>query len=545
MGRISDIIPPIYYDKRNDLIRFVDCLDIEVKELEQKVRGITDLVNVDKCPEEKLPYLAALTNCPLMGNNPALWRRQIKNWPYLLKIKGTALSLELFLDSIDVDEHKIYTFFRDAEGNLVEDKPEGVPFQDATGLWHNIRTHFFDLDIIWEDGHYLSWPQWHKDFLRSMNIWLTKAKPFHAELRNLNLYLLRYSTQNLSVGTATIQSTHHVIDLLQGIAGSSLLDVVVGTGTFQTTHHDIAIVQGTHSATGLDIAVGAGIIQSGHHNIDMVQGTSSASELDISIGTGTFQTWTHEVKHIQATKAEADSVIAVGASVIQGAKHEVDIQQCTSGSAELDISVGIVAAQKISHDVKIQQATRGSTEGDISVGAGVIAGSVHSVSLNQPTLGQAQACVPVGIGILQSATHTISVGISTIAKSELFTGTALKHDISHSVGLKLSGTLAHGEVAIGVGITQGKQQGIALRQAKSGSANLALPFALVLSNQVVHIISAEMSTLSRAELFAGTATMQTVSHNVGIKKAEGSSTGSLSAGCAIACGIHMQIKMAA
>ncbi len=303
MGRISDILPPIYHNERNDLIRFVDCLDVELKELEQKVRGITDLVNVDKCPEEKLPYLAALTNCPLMGNNPALWRRQIKNWPYLLKIKGTALSLELFLNSIDVDRFNIYTFFRDAEGNLVEDKPEGAPFQDSAGLWRNIRTHFFDLDILWEDGHYLSWPQWHKDFLRSINIWLTRAKPFHAELRNLNLYLLRESSQNLSVGIATVQAAHHDIAFVPKTQSTASHVITIGTGTFQTTRHDIAIVQATHSATGLDIAVGAGIVQGGHHEVDMLQGTSANSSLDVSIGTGTFHTWTHDVKHIQATEA--------------------------------------------------------------------------------------------------------------------------------------------------------------------------------------------------------------------------------------------------
>ena len=395
MGRISDIIPPIYYDKRNDLIRFVDCLDIEVKELEQKVRGITDLVNVDKCPEEKLPYLAALTNCPLMGNNPALWRRQIKNWPYLLKIKGTALSLELFLDSIDVDEHKIYTFFRDAEGNLVEDKPEGVPFQDATGLWHNIRTHFFDLDIIWEDGHYLSWPQWHKDFLRSMNIWLTKAKPFHAELRNLNLYLLRYSTQNLSVGTATIQSTHHVIDLLQGIAGSSLLDVVVGTGTFQTTHHDLAIVQGTHSATGLDIALGAGIIQSGHHDIDMAQGTSANSSLDISIGTGTFQTTHHDLAIAQGTHSETSQLVNVGTATVQAQHHDLAIAQSTHCDAGLEVSISTGTFHTWTHNLNHAQATEAEADSVFAVGANASQGINHTVGLKKPE---------------GSATHILSAG---------------------------------------------------------------------------------------------------------------------------------------
>ena len=112
MGRISDIIPSLYYQNPNDLIKFVDALDVEVNLLEKQVAGITDLINVDKCPDDKLVYLAALTNCPLIGNDPILWRRQIKNWPYLLKMKGTELSLDIFLNSIGATVHNVRTFFK-------------------------------------------------------------------------------------------------------------------------------------------------------------------------------------------------------------------------------------------------------------------------------------------------------------------------------------------------------------------------------------------------------------------------------------------------
>ena len=455
MGRISDIIPPLYYGNNNDLIRFVDALDVEVKDFERKVKGISDLINVDKCPEDKLPYLAAISNCPLMGNEPKLWRRQIKNWPYLLKIKGTALSLELFLDSIDVDNHKIYTFFRDADGNLVEDKPEGQPFKDENGLWRNIRTHYFDLDIIWQDGHYLSWTDWHKDFLRSINIWLQRAKPFHSELRNLKLFLLRDSSQNLSIGTATVQGTHH----------------------------DIAIVQGTHSSSDFDIAVGTGIVQGGHHDIDMIQATSGNSELDVSIGTGTFHTWTHDVKHAQATESKADSFIALGANVIQGACHEVDIHQHSSGSSRLNFSVGTGTFQKISHDVNIQQETQSTADSYIRTGAGVVQGShhniamkqrtsvsttlaihagtgllhriTHEVNIKQPVTAKTELNIQIGTEILQSSAHTISVGISTIARAEIFSGSALRQEISHAVGIKQGSCAADEIFSVGCAVSCG------------------------------------------------------------------------------------------
>ena len=239
MGRISDVIPPLYYDSKNDLIRYTDCLDVEIKELEQKIKGITDLINIDKCPDDKLPYLAALTNCPLMGNNPVLWRRQIKNWPYLLKIKGTALSLDVFLNSIDVDEHKIYTFFRDADGNLIEEKPDGEPFKKEDGLWYNIRTHYFDLDIIYNEGHYLSWTEWHDDFLRNINIWLTRAKPFHSELRKLNVYLNREDELHLVAGTLGIEGVHHDVDFSWNFNSDDAQEISIASIVNSGIQHDV------------------------------------------------------------------------------------------------------------------------------------------------------------------------------------------------------------------------------------------------------------------------------------------------------------------
>lgn len=170
---------------------------------------------------------------------------------------------------------------------------------------------------------------------------IEESKAARSWMSRLYVYMETQAEQEISIGTATVQGTHHDIGIIQGTSSSDDLNIYIGTGTFQTTRHDIAIVQGTHSATGFDIAVGAGIIQGGHHDIDMVQTTSANSRLDVSIGTGTFHTWTHDVSHVQATKAEADSVIAVGANVIQSAKHEVDIQQHTSGSADLDITLRV------------------------------------------------------------------------------------------------------------------------------------------------------------------------------------------------------------
>ena len=190
MGRISDIIPGLYYGGNNDLIRFTDALDVEVSSLEKQVRGITDLINVDKCPDEKLPYLAALTNCPLIGDDPVFWRKQIKNWPYILKLKGTERSLELVLDSIGAQSWAIKTFFRDAGGGYVTDKPKGTPFQDNSGLWHNIRTHYFGVEFtLSKDFVERQNYRWNVDDVKKkLNFWFERGKPYHAELLSLLIF---------------------------------------------------------------------------------------------------------------------------------------------------------------------------------------------------------------------------------------------------------------------------------------------------------------------------------------------------------------------
>ena len=147
MGKILDIIPYFYFQKDNNLAPFIEVLDSEYDELEKKISGITDLINVDKCPDDKLVYLAALTGCPLIGNDTLFWRRQIKNWPHILKLKGTQKSLELVLDSVGADSWDIKTFFRDAGGGYVTHKPDGKPFLDNSGLWCNIRTHYFGVQL--------------------------------------------------------------------------------------------------------------------------------------------------------------------------------------------------------------------------------------------------------------------------------------------------------------------------------------------------------------------------------------------------------------
>lgn len=325
MGRISDILPSLYYDKQNDLIRFVDCLDLEVKELERKVKGITDLVNIDKCPDDKLPYLAALTNCPLMGNDPAMWRRQIRYWPYILKIKGSPRSLEVFLNSIDVDDYTLHTFFRDDKDNLVEAKPEAPPFRDSSGLWHNIRTHFFDLDIIYQNEHFLTWKEWHDDFLNFMNIWLTRAKPFHSELRYLNVFLRRLGDMSLTVGTATGQAYHHDVALEQKTHSADSQIITAGTGILHRPQHEVSIIWSTHAEDISSIYVAQGLAQGGHHEITTLPPSHSRKIQHVSVAGAVQQKPVHEVNINQAHSANIEAHIASGGIVACGVHTQISM----------------------------------------------------------------------------------------------------------------------------------------------------------------------------------------------------------------------------
>jgi len=188
--RISEIIPGLYYKEPNGLINFIQALDVEISDIEKQISGLTDLINVDKCPDDKLVYLAALTGCPLIGTDPVFWRRQIKSWPDVLKLKGTKRSLELVLSTIGAESWNISTYFRDANGNYITQKPDGEPFQDAKGIWRNSRTHYFGIELFlskdFVERENYSWD--FDEIKEKLNFWIANGKPFHAELLNFSIY---------------------------------------------------------------------------------------------------------------------------------------------------------------------------------------------------------------------------------------------------------------------------------------------------------------------------------------------------------------------
>ena len=150
MARTLDLMPSVYHDG-GDVEAFIQALDVELDDLEAAVGRFTELSDVDRCPVDSLPYLARTTGAPLLGNDPLLWRRQIRNWPYIVRLKGTLQGVQLHLLSLGVADYEVYTYWRNAEGEYVTENPEGEPFEDAEGKWRNYRTHYYGLKAMWDE----------------------------------------------------------------------------------------------------------------------------------------------------------------------------------------------------------------------------------------------------------------------------------------------------------------------------------------------------------------------------------------------------------
>lgn len=178
-GRITGLLPRIYCNEDENLVAFLELLEPEIDEIESLTAALTDIIDIDKTPAKFIPYIAAMTNVPLVGESPNIWRRQIKKWPSILKIKGTEKSIELAFETLGIESTEITTFWRDAAGKLTDARPSGAPFKDAEGLWRNSKTHYFSILLFLSKdsgGHAVQLPT---EQLQSV---LKSVKPIYAEL---------------------------------------------------------------------------------------------------------------------------------------------------------------------------------------------------------------------------------------------------------------------------------------------------------------------------------------------------------------------------
>ncbi|MBR1604249.1 MAG: hypothetical protein IJ667_12545 [Synergistaceae bacterium] len=303
MGRISDIVPSLYFSGKNNLKKFLDALDVTVDELESKIKELPSLIDVDACPDDKLPYLAALTGCPLVGEDNILRRRQIRNWPHLLKLKGTQKSLELYLNSIGAGQHKIMTYFRDADGSYIETKPDGEPFKGADGLWYNIRTHYFGLEIVWDNHEYLRWQGWNEDLEERMAFWMKNFKPFYAELLKWYNLIYEQSNLNINVSTGLFISPYLTIEPALNDRADAKNFISVGTGLFSSKLRTIKSAQVDKSRSSFYFNNLTGLFNAKMHRVKPALNDRAAAKLSLKNLTGLFNAKFYQVKQALNTQS--------------------------------------------------------------------------------------------------------------------------------------------------------------------------------------------------------------------------------------------------
>jgi hypothetical protein len=183
-GILTELFPYMYHAGRNELIGYIECLEPELDYIRDRYKGLTALIDVNTCPEDYLPYLAAMINCPLIGNDPRKWRVQIKAWPEILRTKGTEASVVTLLEKVGLTQVHVDTYWRDGGGNYTTERPTEAPVYDAgAGVWLNSRTHYFTLALSTPSGELLS-----TEDMATIKRLLPYVKPHHAEILEYQLY---------------------------------------------------------------------------------------------------------------------------------------------------------------------------------------------------------------------------------------------------------------------------------------------------------------------------------------------------------------------
>ena len=204
------------------------------------------------------------------------------------------------------------------------------------------------------------------------------------------------------------------------------------------------------------------------------------------------RSWMSRLYVYMESKARHD--ITIGTGIFQGAHHELAFVPKTYSEDFQLITIGTGTFQTWTHNVKHIQATEAEADSVIAVGASVIQSANHEVDILQHSSGCADLDISVGTIAAQKISHDVKI-----------------HQATHSI--------AEGNISVGAGVIAGSIHSVNLNQPTSGQAQMFVPVGIWILQSAIHTIST--------------------------KKNDGSSTRRLSAGCVIACGIHMQIKMVA
>jgi len=103
--------------------RFLQSLSYSFFDTNNAVSKLSNIYDIEKCPEEFLPYIADLIGWTLYGSSPDSWRRQIRGATKLYKQKGTKVGLHnaitTVLPTVGIQLSAISEFYESYVPNLL------------------------------------------------------------------------------------------------------------------------------------------------------------------------------------------------------------------------------------------------------------------------------------------------------------------------------------------------------------------------------------------------------------------------------------------
>ena len=97
---ISTEVTPNDTQSNGPFRRLLDAMSFSIYDVNSEIDNLGIIYDIDKCPEQYLPYIAQLIGWKLFGHNVDKWRAQLKNAVKIYKAKGTKKALQLAVDTV-------------------------------------------------------------------------------------------------------------------------------------------------------------------------------------------------------------------------------------------------------------------------------------------------------------------------------------------------------------------------------------------------------------------------------------------------------------
>jgi len=91
---VSSTLIPTKFSNSGSLQKFLKALGFASYDIHHVVDSLSDLIDIDNCPQEFLNYLATLIGWKTVGSNVEEWRQQLRNAVTAYTMKGTASGLD-------------------------------------------------------------------------------------------------------------------------------------------------------------------------------------------------------------------------------------------------------------------------------------------------------------------------------------------------------------------------------------------------------------------------------------------------------------------